>query len=461
MKKGIFSNWFREFATLVLTQSVQAFLLAIVMTIIISALGEVSDSSKGSSNYAAGMLAIIALSQFGRIELLVKNIFGVTSQYGGGMDSGRGGFNFAAGLALRGARKALDNGGKAVKGVAKAYGNTRRINKYNDQLNQLKGQDDAEQKLLSEQQQADNAEKQRALKADKDNQDRIGLQADILDQGAMDAAQKAQYLNGGGNGLGMDGAQFSQLLMAVNNTTRAIQANHNSPGTIASASSEASNNGKPKDKTETQQKMADIQAKIENEKRLRRDNLTNAASGVLETGADILGAKAGAIVGAYKGIVMGEDIDKVAGNAAEGAGIGIGIADHITESTVGAVHEGRERGREVKQSQKEVTKIINNNVQQIQQNMSNTAISSAKASNPNLSQEEIKKIGQEAAKQSYEKLKNDFKNNYAKSSTGKDYITITQKSVNSKNVVTKAKNSMQKKKIDKKADKNFKDISNV
>ena len=36
MKKGVFSSWFREFATIVLTQTVQAFLLAIVMSIIIS-----------------------------------------------------------------------------------------------------------------------------------------------------------------------------------------------------------------------------------------------------------------------------------------------------------------------------------------------------------------------------------------------------------------------------------------
>ena len=67
MNKGIFSSWFREFATLVFTQTVQAFLLAIVMSIIISCI----QNANGNGINAAGLLAIIALSSFGKIELLV------------------------------------------------------------------------------------------------------------------------------------------------------------------------------------------------------------------------------------------------------------------------------------------------------------------------------------------------------------------------------------------------------
>lgn len=106
MKKGIFGSWFKEFATLVLTQTVQAFLLAIVMTIIVSCLAE-SDQT-GSAANAAGLLAIVALASFNKVELLVKNIFGVTSQYGPSMENGRG---ITAGgmLAWRGAMRLKDN----------------------------------------------------------------------------------------------------------------------------------------------------------------------------------------------------------------------------------------------------------------------------------------------------------------------------------------------------------------
>lgn len=118
MKKGIFGTWFREFATIVFTQTVQAFLLAIVLSVIVSALAGASSSE--DSVGAAGLLAIIALSSFGKIELLVKNIFGVTSSFGdpGSLRAGKG-FTAGTALALRGASNLKDN-------IAK-FGQSRRL----------------------------------------------------------------------------------------------------------------------------------------------------------------------------------------------------------------------------------------------------------------------------------------------------------------------------------------------
>ena len=75
MKKGVFNAWFKEIVTLIFTQTVQAFLLAIVLTIIISALKNNSSSVGDGAGAAAGLLAIIALSQFSKLELLVKKYF--------------------------------------------------------------------------------------------------------------------------------------------------------------------------------------------------------------------------------------------------------------------------------------------------------------------------------------------------------------------------------------------------
>lgn len=112
MNKGIFSAWFREFATLVFTQTVQAFLLAIVMSIIVSCLA----GANGNGINAAGLLAIIALSSFGKIELLVKNIFGVTSGFGDPSLKNGKGITAAGMLAYRGAQRLGDNISKAREG---------------------------------------------------------------------------------------------------------------------------------------------------------------------------------------------------------------------------------------------------------------------------------------------------------------------------------------------------------
>lgn len=119
MKKGIFSTWFREIATIIFTQTIQAFLLAIVMSIIISALGKTTGTTDQSgSTAAAGLLAIIALSQFGKFEMLIKSIFGVTSGVADtSMNAGYRGLTAGKMIAARGFSKVLDNGRKIGQGV--------------------------------------------------------------------------------------------------------------------------------------------------------------------------------------------------------------------------------------------------------------------------------------------------------------------------------------------------------
>lgn len=116
MGNGIFGKWFREFATLVLTQTVQAFLLAIVMAIIVSCISNNSGGPSTDTNNAAGLLAIIALASFNKIELLVKNIFGVTSQFAPTLGEGAKGLAGAA-LAYRGIKNVSDNISKAREGI--------------------------------------------------------------------------------------------------------------------------------------------------------------------------------------------------------------------------------------------------------------------------------------------------------------------------------------------------------
>ena len=122
MKKDVFSVWLKEFCSLVFTQTVQAFLLAIIMSVVICMAN--SDSSQqysGDTVSATSIIAIIALSSISKIELLVKKIFGVESQFGDpAMKNGikTFGVGIAAGMAaLNLAKRPLDNVKKTYQGI--------------------------------------------------------------------------------------------------------------------------------------------------------------------------------------------------------------------------------------------------------------------------------------------------------------------------------------------------------
>lgn len=122
MKKDVFSVWLKEFCSLVFTQTVQAFLLAIIMSVVIyMANSDSSQQYSGDTVSATSIIAIIALSSISKIELLVKKIFGVESQFGDpAMKNGIktfGGGIAASMAALNLAKRPLDNVKKTYQGI--------------------------------------------------------------------------------------------------------------------------------------------------------------------------------------------------------------------------------------------------------------------------------------------------------------------------------------------------------
>lgn len=283
MKKGVFGAWFKELATLIFTQTIQAFLLAIVMTIVISALSAAGTTDTGS--YAAGLLAIIALSQFNKIERLVKSIFGVQSQYGGDMDSGKGGI--LAGMA------AFTMGKKLTNNVGKVIGGTGSAIKSSFQIRSLKKQQGA--LSLSG---AEDAEGAAASALDSME----GAADNFINNAATGAgmASGAQLVGGTGNngmGTGVTAAQIDQLIQAVNKQTQAVEKNR------------ADDN-----KSKLDEKMKALDEKIEDARKGRREALRTVESGIVETAAAPVGGAVGAIIG------LGMGDDKLADNIITGAG---------------------------------------------------------------------------------------------------------------------------------------------
>lgn len=290
MKKGVFGSWFRELATLVFTQTIQAFLLAIVMTIVISAMGAANNNGstdgKSGTNYAAGMLAIIALSQFGKIEHLVKQIFGVQSQFGDpAMQNGKGGL-LAGAMALKYGKKVLNNGGKIIGGIGGAAKSTMQIRNLDKQKKALGAIGDAD---------AAEGAAQEALNGMENAADKfIG---DAATGAGM--ATGAQVVGGTGNGgTGISSSQIDQLIQAVKQQTSALEKSKSDS-----------------DKDKANDKIKALDDKIEEARKNRRQSIRTAASGVNET----LAAGVGASVGAVVGLGMGDDVVR---NAVIGAGVG-------------------------------------------------------------------------------------------------------------------------------------------
>ena len=75
MKKDVFMVWLKEFCSLIFTQTVQAFLLAIIMSVVVATATNDTIEEQDVAVSATGIIAIIALSSISKVELLVKKIF--------------------------------------------------------------------------------------------------------------------------------------------------------------------------------------------------------------------------------------------------------------------------------------------------------------------------------------------------------------------------------------------------
>ncbi len=300
MKKDIFADWLKELCMLVFIQTVQAFIFAIVMSLILSLL----MGDYGSSNDATGsvgIIAVILLASISKIEELIKKVLGVKSNvHDAGM---RGGMKSLATtmLAANLAKNVLDNGRKFVGGAAGAIGAK--------------------------------AGQRRDM-----NQARARMARDVARYGGNPALS-----TGGTNTAGEAGAQIPTA------TTSAIGAGSQSNSANASvqAAASGSNNQaseKLQDKIDAyNDRIAEIKAKRGSD---FRKSLVNMGSGLVETaGAIGFGA-----VGMTAGAALGEGKEIIQGGL-----VGMGVGDKV-----GSIAMAPVRGINTIQDSISQTKAINN-----------------------------------------------------------------------------------------------------
>ncbi|MCX8074429.1 MAG: hypothetical protein N2749_02440 [Clostridia bacterium] len=136
---GFLSNWIKEFCTLVFMQTLQAFLLAIVVILIVFSASTSTGQGDTSRNSSLGIIGIVGLASISKMEDLVKKMMGIKS---GIMDpSMKGGLkSLMTGMAIGGmVKKRLGNNVKKVTGGVKGWkdankGMAKENKRYNDKL---------------------------------------------------------------------------------------------------------------------------------------------------------------------------------------------------------------------------------------------------------------------------------------------------------------------------------------
>lgn len=279
----IFSVWLREICSLIFVQSIQAFLVAIMLVVVIE-LYISSLSGNGSGLRAMGIYAIIILSMIPKVELLVKKIFGLGS---GVMDESMMGGKrslLKSGLAIRGAMSVLNNGGKIAGGLL-AMGSTLPFGSAGKQARIAKNNMEA----------ADSDRRRLGLNSDNSNNSGNSRNVTSTRRRSLGAASPSSGSSNGGSLGNLGAADLAEAIKKAN-------------------------------ASDPQEEYEKARHQLSQK---RWEGLKQATSGVFETVGAIEGAAAGAIVGLGTG---GDDV-------LQDMGIGMGIGDQIgsfaADATVG------------------------------------------------------------------------------------------------------------------------------
>lgn len=275
-KKGaVLSSWMKEFCTLVFIQTIQAFIYALIISLIVlMSFDSISDVN--DRNASMGIISVIGLASVFKIEEMVKKIFGIGSTKAdtkGAMAS-----LAKTAIAWQFGKRVLDNGAKMIGGVKGIRDASKGRAKLKQRMNRDMSTFDGE------------SDKAGALGEGQESYREY-----------YDKAKQAK-LNGD-----MDGYR----------TNMGIAAGMKKAGAVG-ASGTSSKSGK---NTRDYNAMMDkYQDQLDELKKKKRDSIRQIVQSVGETAGAIPGAVGGAIIGGADG-----NLDE----AIRGFSVGAGIGDTI------------------------------------------------------------------------------------------------------------------------------------
>lgn len=318
MQKGVFTTWIKELCSLVFVQTIQAFILAIVLSIILIFIAPTDGKITSQDSVSAlGVLCIILLTSLTKMEQITKKIFGLDS----GILQNKPPHGLAATmLALKAAGRVLNNVPKMVGGIGSAT--------LGAGLDKKK----ANAAMLAKLQ-------RRGL--DKNGNPMSGGVPQV-NEGAGDGtstlpdskeyydkakeAKKAGDMNGYRTNMGI-AAGMDKVKKAMNNNITA-----------------PSNSYTDKDKDNYLKIMDQYDDAISKAKEKRRKGWETFASGAAETIGAGIGGGIGLSMGAISGLATG-DFDQIPKAAAYGLGVGDAAGENLTKAVSSAATGIRSRAK--------------------------------------------------------------------------------------------------------------------
>lgn len=315
-KGGSFSNWLKEFCTIVLIQSLQAFLFSIIVVLIVTSYNQ-SKADESSKALGLGVVGVVGLASLSKLEDLVKKMLGVGGSFDPSMKLSN--TDLATGLmAGKIAGRVLNNGSNMAKGASGFF-------KANKDIKKTK-QSELRRLNLSYDKPPKKAENNTGVGGNTQTNVEGNTQTSVegnTTQNTLnpskarakannygDIANKARRNNVGGSGASGAVGSNDDVLAALTNAI-----NESGGGKI--------NNGKAQLKED--ELSGSYAAKIEELKRKRGDSIALATKGLTGTvGASFAGI-AGGVIGGATGDV---------GNTLKGVGAGMGAGDYLGEKSV-------------------------------------------------------------------------------------------------------------------------------
>lgn len=306
MQKGVFNTWIKELCALVFVQTIQAFILAIVLSIILTFIKEIgSNISNQATVSALGVLCIILLSSLTKMEQITKKIFGLDS----GILQNKPPHGLAATmLALKAAGRVLNNVPKMVGGIGSA-----------------------------------------TLGAGLDKKKANAAMLTKLQRRGLDKNGNPLPEQQGGAGAPTDDNGRNESDEALQRNRQLADAQFSSNAGVGDSGGMTGSLSSPrsytdKDKDNYLKIMDQYDDAISKAKEKRRKGWETFASGAAETIGAGIGGGVGLSVGAISGLATG-DFDQIPKAAAYGLGVGDAAGENLTKAVSSAATGIRSRAK--------------------------------------------------------------------------------------------------------------------
>ena len=351
MQKGVFTTWIKELCALVFVQTIQAFILAIVLSIILTFIKNTGTSISDQATVSSlGVLCIVLLTSLTKMEQITKKIFGLDS----GILQQKPPHGLAATmLALKSAGRIFNNIPKIASGIGaatfganldKKKANSRALGKL-----QRRGLDMNGSALPGN-------DSEGAIQGSTGN---AGNGVDY-DKARLEAAQKFNYDQAKKAKQAGDMKGYKQSMQLAANQRRALKNMDNSSTDIGSATSSAIRQATDKDRDNYLKIMDQLDDDLSKAKEKRRKGIETAVSGLMETAGAGAGAMAGLSIGAVSGLAT-NDLDQIPKSMAYGIGVGDMAGESLTKA-VSSVASGVKSRANVNKSLNEQISVMEKNL---------------------------------------------------------------------------------------------------